>query len=311
MTPPHDTALGPGREFDVIRSLVERWGAAAIGIGDDAALVRVPRGETLLASVDANVEDIHFRRDWLAPEEIGYRAVTAALSDLAAMAARPLGMLISFTVPESWMADLGGIADGIGDAATRYQSPILGGNLASALELTITTTVLGASFAPVMRSGARPGDFVYVTGQFGGPGATLARLQRNESPGDARSRLARPVARLNEARWLADSGVASAIDVSDGLVADLRHIAAASNVHIEVEGAAIPVFPSASLSDALEGGDEYELAVTSPRALDTEAFAGRFGLALTQIGRVVAGPPAVDVRGARVADAKGYDHFSR
>ena len=311
MTPPHDTALGPGREFDIIRSLVDRWGAAAIGIGDDAALVRVPRGETLLASVDANVEDIHFRRDWLAPEEIGYRAVTAALSDLAAMAARPLGMLVSFTVPESWMADLGGIADGIGDAATLYQSPILGGNLASALELTITTTVLGASFSPVMRSGARPGDFVYVTGQFGGPGATLARLQRNESPGDARSRLARPVARLNEARWLADSGVASAIDVSDGLVADLGHIAAASNVHIEVDGPAIPVFPSASLSDALEGGDEYELAVTSPRPLDTEAFAGRFGLALTQIGRVVAGPPTVDVRGARVADAKGYDHFSR
>ena len=311
MSVSHETALGPGREFDVIRSLVERWGAAAIGIGDDAALVRVPRGETLVASVDASVENVHFRREWLAPEEIGYRAVTAALSDLAAMAAQPLGMLLSFTVPESWMADLAGIADGVGDAATRYRSPILGGNLASAAELTITTTVLGAAFTPITRSGARPGDFVYVTGQFGGPGAALARLQRNEPPGDARSRLARPVARLDEARWLAESGAASAIDVSDGLVADLRHVAAASNVRIDIHAAAIPVFPSADLSDALQGGDEYELAITSPRELDTEAFARRFGVPLTQIGRVVAGPAGVEVRGARVADAKGYDHFSR
>ena len=311
MSVSHETALGPGREFDVIRSLVERWGAAAIGIGDDAALVRVPRGETLVASVDASVENVHFRREWLAPEEIGYRAVTAALSDLAAMAAQPLGMLLSFTVPESWMADLAGIADGVGDAATRYRSPILGGNLASAAELTITTTVLGAAFTPITRSGARPGDFVYVTGQFGGPGAALARLQRNEPPGDARSRLARPVARLDEARWLAESGAASAIDVSDGLVADLRHVAAASNVRIDIHAAAIPVFPSADLSDALQGGDEYELAITSPRELDTEAFARRFGVPLTQIGRVVAGPAGVEVRDARVADAKGYDHFSR
>jgi thiamine-monophosphate kinase len=306
----HD-ALGPGREFDVIRSLIERWGAAAIGIGDDAALIRVPRGETLLASDDATVENVHFRRDWLSPEEIGYRAATAALSDLAAMAARPLGMLLSLTVPESWMADLGRLADGIGEAANGYQSPILGGNLASALELTITTTVLGASFSPLTRSAARAGDFIYVTGQLGGASAALARLERNEPPGDARSRFARPAARLREARWLADAGARSAIDISDGLVADLRHIAAASNVGVEVEASAIPVFPSASLSDALQGGEEYELALTSPVALDTEAFARRFDVQLTEIGRVVAGSPNVEVVGARVADAKGYDHFSR
>ena len=311
MSEPQDAALGPGREFDVIRSLIQRWGSAAIGIGDDAALVRVPRGETLLASVDANVESIHFRRDWLTPEEIGYRAVTAALSDLAAMAARPLGMLLSLTVPESWMADLGRVADGIGEAATRFQSPILGGNMAAALELSITTTVLGSSFAPLTRTGARAGDVVYVTGQLGGAGAALARLQRNELPGDARSSLARPVARLTEALWLADSGAASAIDISDGLAADLRHLAAASDVHIEIDASTIPIFPSASLAEALQGGDEYELVITSPTPLDTEAFARRFAIPLTEIGRVVSGPPTVDVRGARVADAKGYDHFSR
>jgi len=311
MTAPGEAALGPGREFDIIRTLLQRWGTAAVGIGDDAALLRVPRGETLLASVDVNVESIHFRRDWLTPEEIGYRAVTAALSDLAAMAARPIGMLLSLTVPESWMADLGRLADGIGEAATRFQSPIFGGNMAAALELSITTTVLGSAFTPLMRTGARAGDAVYVTGQLGGPTAALARLERGESPGDFRSRYARPVARLAEARWLADAGAMSAIDISDGLVADLRHVAAASKVQIEIDASALPTFPPAGLSDALQGGDEYELAVTSPVPLDTEAFARRFGVPLTEIGRVVSGPPTVDVHGARVADARGYDHFSR
>jgi len=311
MTTPGEAALGPGREFDIIRSLIERWGAAAIGIGDDASLVRVPRGETLLASVDVNVEGVHFRRDWLSPEEIGYRAVTAALSDLAAMGARPLGMLLSLMVPESWMPELGGLADGIGDAAKLFQSPILGGNMSSALELSITTTVLGSAFAPLVRGGARPGDIVYVTGRLGGAGTALARLQRNEAPGDTRARLVRPVARLREAQWLAGAGVTSAIDISDGLVADLRHVAAASGVHIEIDAAAIPILESASLADALQGGEEYELAVTSPVTLDTEMFAERFGIPLTEIGRVASGPATVDVRGARVADAKGYDHFSR
>jgi thiamine-monophosphate kinase len=306
-----DTALGPGREFDIIRRLIQRWGAAAIGIGDDAALVSVPRGETLLASVDASVEGIHFRRDWLEPEEIGYRAVTAALSDLAAMAARPLGMLLSLAVPESWMADLDRIADGMGEAATRFHSPILGGNMAAAGELSITTTVLGSAFAPLTRSGARPGDTVYVTGALGGPRAALVRLQRSEAPGDARARLAKPVARLTEARWLADAGAACAIDISDGLIADLRHLAAASNVHVEIDASTVPVFASASLSDALDGGDEYEIATTSPVRLDTDSFLQRFGIPLTAIGLVRDGDPAVEVRGARVADITGYDHFSR
>jgi thiamine-monophosphate kinase len=311
MSVPGEAALGPGREFDIIRFLIERWGAVAIGIGDDASLVRVPRGDTLLASVDVNVENIHFRREWLTPEEIGYRAVTAALSDLAAMAARPIGMLLSLTVPESWMKELGRVADGIGEAAAQFQSPILGGNMAAALELSITTTVLGSAYAPLMRSDARAGDLVYVTGRLGGAAAALARLQRNDSLGDERSRLARPVARLNEGRWLADAGARSAIDLSDGLVADLRHVAAASNVRVDIDASAIPLFPSASLADALQGGDDYELAVTSPVPLDSEAFAHRFGIPLTEIGRVEGGSPIVEVRGARVADAKGYDHFSR
>ena len=311
MTTTGEAALGPGREFDIIRSLVERWGAAAVGIGDDAALLHVPRGETLVASVDANVETIHFRRDWLTPEEIGYRAITAALSDLAAMAARPLGMLVSLAVPDSWMEDLGSVADGIGDAATRFQTPIVGGNMSAARELSITTSVFGSAFAPLTRTTALPGDIVYVTGHLGGPRAALARLARNEPPGDARTRLARPMARLREARWLADAGATCAIDISDGLLGDLRHVAAASKVRIEIDTSAVPVFAPASLDDALEGGDEYEVAVTSPHPLDTSLFARRFDIPLTAIGLVLEGAPGVQVRGGRVADSKGYDHFSR
>src|SRR5882672_2613293 len=111
-----ETPLGPGAEFDVIRALLVRWGDRAAGIGDDAAVLRLTRGDALVTSVDSSVEGRHFKREWLSPREIGYRAVAAALSDLAAMAARPIGVLIAFALPEAWRNELGAIADGIGDA---------------------------------------------------------------------------------------------------------------------------------------------------------------------------------------------------
>ena len=166
-------ALGPGREFDAIRAMVERWGSRARGIGDDAAIITMPRGDALIASVDSSVEGRHFRRGWLSPREIGCRAVVAALSDLAAMAARPLGVLVALAVPVSWRSDLTAIADGIGNAVERARTVILGGNLSDAGELSITTTVLGSAFAPLTRAGARVGDRVYVTGRLGGPGSVL------------------------------------------------------------------------------------------------------------------------------------------
>jgi thiamine-monophosphate kinase len=93
------TALGPGEEFDAIRRMLERWGDLAVGIGDDAAIIDLPRGDRLVASVDSTVENRHFRSGWLTPREIGYRAVAAALSDLAAMAARPAGILVALSIP--------------------------------------------------------------------------------------------------------------------------------------------------------------------------------------------------------------------
>ncbi|MGH7616770.1 MAG: thiamine-phosphate kinase [Gemmatimonadaceae bacterium] len=306
------TALGPGVEFDIIRRLVERWGPRASGIGDDAAAVDVPRGDVMIVSVDSAIEGQHLRGDWLSPSEMGYRAVAAALSDLAAMGARPRGVLIALGLPEAWRGRVDGIADGVGEAVSSCRTTILGGNLSAAGELSITTTVLGSSFAPLMRGGAKPGDHVYVTGLLGGPGAALARLLSGQPAESYRDRFAHPVPRLEEGRWLADAGCTAAIDISDGLAADARHVAAASGVVLELDGQRVPCVEGVDASAAVRSGEEYELLVTAPNALDAVAFEARFQLPLTEIGRVVAGQPGtVHIAGVPNSSLTGHDHFSR
>jgi thiamine-monophosphate kinase len=295
--------------------MVEHWGSRARGIGDDAAIVTMPRGDALIASVDSSVEGRHFRRGWLSPREIGYRAVVAALSDLAAMAARPIGVLVALAVPVSWRNDLTAIADGIGNAVDRARTVILGGNLTDAAELSITTTVLGSAFAPLTRAGARVGDHVYVTGRLGGPGSVLAALTAGKDPSStARQSFAQPSARIAEAIWLADRGATAAIDISDGLAGDLAHLAAASAVSIEVDVDRIPVVNGVAREDALRSGEEYELVVTSPNVIDAADFEKRFTIPLADIGRVVSRDEKPSVmllaNGTRVANPLGHDHFS-
>lgn len=308
-------ALASGAEFDAIRSMVERWGDRARDIGDDAAVLRVPRGDALVASVDESVEHRHFRPSWLTPREVGYRSVTAALSDLAAMAARPLGILLALALPPRWRPDLESIADGVGDAVAAADTLVLGGNVVAAEALGLTTTVLGSAYTPLRRGGARPGDWIYVTGRFGGPAAAIAAWDRGEQPASSyRERFARPAARLREARWLADRGATAAIDVSDGFAADLEQLAVASGVGLEVELTALPLL--SGLDDhaaAAASGEEFELIVTSPVALDTADFEGRFALPLTNVGRVtsVHGDLVFRRRGERVAKPAGYDQLSR
>jgi thiamine-monophosphate kinase len=310
-------SLGPGREFDIIRDLVRRWGDAARGIGDDAAVVDVPAGTQLVASTDATVENVHFRREWITPNEIGYRAAAAALSDLAAMAATPLGMLVALCVPESWRPRLSEIADGIGDASRVVNAPIIGGNLTRGTELSLTITVLGSVAKPLRRDGARAGDAVYVTGTLGGTGRAMAAWEvGGMPPPENRTRFARPTPRIREAIWLATHDATAAIDVSDGLVADAGHIAAASGVDICIELDAVPVVAGETPTRAIVSGEEYELAVTTRTPFDLHAFAREFGVPLTRIGTVV---PAGDERprvrlrsrGAFVDPPPGHDHFSR
>ena len=304
--------LGPGREFDAIRALIAQWGDAAEGLGDDAALLDVPAGSRLVVSVDASVEGVHFQRDWLTPEEIGWRATAAAVSDLAAMAADPLGLLVSLSVPPRWMGDVLALGAGIAAAARAARLRIVGGDTTGGDRLTLSLTVLGSVRVPLTRAGALPGNIIYVTGQLGGPAAALRALALGERPTQAhRARFAHPEPRLDAARWLAARGATAGVDISDGLAADLRHLAAASGVSLELDVTAVPILPGATLDDALRGGEEYELAVTAP-ALDTAAFEAATGLPITAVGVVRAGPP--ELRGKqgdhRVDLPVGYDHFS-
>jgi thiamine-monophosphate kinase len=305
------TTLGPGREFDAIRELLERWGERAVAIGDDAAILDVPRGDSLVVSVDSAVENQHFRAGWLTSREIGYRAVSAALSDLAAMAARPLGVLVALAIPEQWRGEVAAIGDGIGEAIAVAGTVIRGGNITASTEMSITTTVLGAAFTPLTRSGVKAGDLLYVSGSLGGPARALSLLENGESPGVYRDRLAHPVPRLPEARWLAERGACAAIDLSDGLVADLRHLAAAASVGITLDAARVPCMNGVDIETALSSGEEYEVIVAASERFDVAAFERRFSLPLTEIGVASAMRPGeVRVIGARVADVSGHDHFS-
>lgn len=309
------TQLGPGTEFDLIRAMTQRLGSLAVGIGDDASVLSLPRGDRLVVSTDSALEQVHFRADWLSLKDSAYRSVTAALSDLAAMAAEPRGVLIALTVPPEVRDRLMELVDGIGDAVRAAGTVVLGGNLAHGAALGITTTVVGSAFDPLLRSGARPGDLIYVTGALGGPHAALQALQSGSTPAAAlRLRFARPVARINEARWLAARGAVAALDISDGLAGDAGHLAAASGVAIEIDVERLPLFPGASADDALAGGEEYELLVAARAPFADDEFRALFDIPLTAIGRVAgAGTAGVTFTraGRRVAAPPGYDHFSR
>ena len=299
-------------EADLIRSFVSRWGDAAKGIGDDAAVVSVPLGEKLVVSTDASVENVHFRRGDITPSEIGYRATAAAISDLAAMAARPIGLLFALTLPVSWRDDANAIADGVGEAAKASGCLIIGGNVSRGEELSIVTTVLGSSVKPLTRRGALPGNCLYVTGTLGASAAAVADWARGRLPSrDARQRFIRPVPRINEAIWLAANGATSAIDISDGLAGDAAHIAEAGGVTLTIDLECVPFAPGASPELALSGGEDYELLVTAP-AIDAGEFQRKFGVSLTRIGSVEKGPARVVVRkdGREIASPPGFDHLA-
>lgn len=308
---PH-TPLGEGPEFDAIRRALERWGPRARRVGDDAALVTMSGDRSIVASTDVSIENVHFRPDWLSPREIGYRATMAALSDLAAMGAVPLGVLAAVGIPEGWRRHLDAITDGIGDAAASVDAPIIGGDMSRAGELSLGITAIGSAKDVLFRSSARPGDTVYVTGRLGGPLKALRELERGGEPEPVdRARFAAPAARIREAIWLAERGAAAAIDISDGLAADLRHLAAASRVVISVQLDTLAIVEGISPADAAASGEEYELVVTSPGRLDLSEFRKHFDLELSEIGRVEHGPAEVKFFDGekRVASPPGFSHF--
>jgi thiamine-monophosphate kinase len=311
-------------EFDLIRAFTSALPLAGEGVvlgpGDDAALLRPPPGEELVATVDAVEEGVHFDGRFTAAD-VGWKALAVNLSDLAAMGARPLWALVALGVPPGTpAARLAGVARGLGACARRFGIAVAGGNVTRAPGLSLTVTVVGcaARGRALRREGARPGDAVLVSGTLGEaalglePGAppVLARRQR------------RPQPRLALGRAL--TGLASAaIDVSDGLVQDLGHLCRASGVGASVRLAELPLSPAyrratAGRGDpwaaALSGGEDYELCVTVPGRLVPRALEAARAAAtpLCVIGTVTR---ALGVQVARPAGGhhpvtRGHDHLA-
>ncbi len=317
MTGPFHIPLGYGGEFDAISAALHRWGPLATGVGDDCAIFDVPPGERLVLSVDNAVENVHFRRAWVTPEEIGYRSAMAAISDLAAMAALPLGITIALTLPESWRADFLRLCDGVGDAARSTGARIVGGDLSRGSELSLGISAIGHVAAPLSRRGARAGDALWVTGKLGGPLLAVRAWERGGTPAaELRARFARPEARIEEARWLVAHGATAGLDISDGVASEASHIAAAGGVRVVLDLDRLPLLANASADDAARSGEEYELLVAAPASLDASAFESAFRLPLTRIGSIEpaapgASPVEARVQGERVELPRGHDHFPR
>jgi len=301
-----------------------------LGIGDDCALLRPRAGEELAVTTDLSIEGRHFRLDWHPPESVGHRTLARGLSDLAAMGARPVAAFLSLGLPRgltvaeqtsaAWVTRF---LDGLLALAALHRVPLAGGDLAES-PIAIADIVLTGAVPQgkaLLRSGARPGDRVYVTGTLGGAAAELAALEA--SPGDfagatAAGKLAPhlyPQPRVAQGLWLRKRGLASAaMDLSDGLSTDLAHLCEESGVVAEILAAALPLGPGATLHRALHGGEDYELLFTAPAAARVPRRIE--GLPVTAVGRIRArktGTRLITLRtekGLVPLESQGWEHFS-
>lgn len=279
-------AVVGGRRADAVR----------LGIGDDCAILAPPRGHEIVVTTDMSLEGRHFRRDWHSPREVGHRTLARGLSDLAAMGARPLATFLSLALPRSVVVDCGwldGFLDGLLALATTFKAPLAGGDTGESPSDHILADIVLLGAVPtgkaMRRSGAQPGDRIFVTGSLGGAAAELASLpslgeraaesrkgaatsRPKSSPTAAQHPHLYPQPRVVVGQALVRRRLATAcIDVSDGLSTDLAHLCTASGVAAEIETAALPLHPlaralepGAALETALHGGEDYELLFTAP-----------------------------------------------
>ena len=318
------TELGPGKEFDTIRRIAAALGAAATELGDDCAFLSVG-GEQLALSTDSCVERVHFRREWLTLQEVGWRATAAALSDLAAVGAGAPRVLAALTVPDRSEAEP--LMTGVGAAAVSVGGVVIGGNVTHGRELSLTITVVGTVKQPVRRSGARPGDGLWVTGLLGLPRAALQTWLHGGIPAEpARRKFSHPEPRIAAGQWLAAQGASAMLDLSDGLAGDAGHIAAASRCRLEIDLGHLPIAPevraaAAASGQAAEpfaaaGGEDYELLVTLPAAFNSaEECLRKTGVPLTRIGSCLASGPAAPpgvilLTHGQPVELRGFDHFA-
>jgi thiamine-monophosphate kinase len=306
-----------------------------MGIGDDCALLRPRAGEELAVTTDLSIAGRHFRLDWHPPEAVGHRTLARGLSDLAAMGARPVAAFLSLGLPRALTTARGrGRAwvdrffDGLLALAEMHKTPLAGGDLAESPVAVADIVLIGAvpRGRALLRCGARAGDLLYVTGSMGGAAAALARLgelakdaARPAVPGKRMQAMLAPhlypQPRLAQGLQLQRRGWATAaLDLSDGLSTDLAHVCEESGVAAEVDAAALPVYPGATLAQALHGGEDYELLFTArPGTRLPRTIAG---VPVTQIGRMVAaraGEAQVRLRteqGVTALGPHGWEHFS-
>jgi thiamine-monophosphate kinase len=318
---PQGSALGPGAEFDRIRCIVRALGDRAAGLGDDCGLLQY--GDEFFAlSTDVSVEGVHFRLEWIGLEEVGWRATAAALSDLAAEGAEPAGVLAAVTSPAgTGDRELGELMSGVGAAAEFVRAAVLGGDLSRGPAWSIAITVLGRTRAPITRSGARPGDNLWVTGTLGGARTALEAWIRNDKPSaEARARFAHPVPRIDAGQWLGRHGAHALIDLSDGLAGDAWHLAAASRIEVRVDLDGLPLAGGVPAEAerlgitpgqfAAEAGEDYELLVALPSSFAGSAeFARECGIGLTRIGVIGQGSGVRFLSQGGELRLSGYDHF--
>ena len=255
--------------------------------GDDAALVGIPTGRAAITT-DLIVENVDFTLDTFGPDDIGWKAIAVNVSDIAAMGATPLYAVATISLhPDVPVALFEGVAEGLFEAAEEYGVYVIGGDISQASEFTVGATLIGVpGDRPVTRSGARPGDAIFVTGQLGGAAGGLIALQQQIDAPGLIERQRRPRPRVQEGRHAAMNGATAMIDLSDGLARDLGHLVAASGVGCDVDPSALPIDDELGVLEvdpvelAVTGGEDYELLFTTP---DPDAVGG---IDATQIGVV-------------------------
>ena len=332
---------GPVRELALIRSIRQRAGqgpGVRVGIGDDCAVLEPPSGRPLLATTDLLIEDVHFRRTYAAPADIGWKALAVNLSDIAAMGGRPRWALVALACPASTdIEEVEAFYEAAWGLAGEHGVTVVGGDTSSSPSgWIVNITLLGeATGAPVLRSTARVGDILAVTGPLGRSAAGLALLASGTIPAgldpadaaDVRRAHLRPEPRLREGRWLAEAGgVTAMIDLSDGLVTDIGHLAEESMVGARIDIDRLPLAAAAlrvaaargadARAWATGGGEDYELLFACERGAwdrlrtGLEDATGRLPHAIGEIVDRAAGVSFVNSAGTPVALAAGFEHFA-
>lgn len=293
-------------EFGLVDRIARRLGtspAVLLGPGDDAAVVAVPDGR-VVATTDVLVEGVHFRRDWSSGYDVGVKAAAASLADVAAMGGTATALLVGLAAPGELPVDWAlALADGLRDESARVGAVVVGGDTVSSERVVVSVTALGdlGGRSPVTRAGARPGDVVVLPAAVGRSAAGLRALLRGEREGPLVQAHRRPGPRYADGPRLADLGATAMCDVSDGLVQDLGHIAAASGVHVVLDAGLLPRTEGVTLDDALTGGEDHVLVACLPPGTVVPHD-------LVAIGRVEAGS-GITVLGHDIGSTS-WEHFS-